>query len=755
MAGNATAQKYKELFNNALVGIFRFKLEDGKILECNNRFLEIFEFKTKKEAKAVESFFDMNADPKVCDHNKKKLMRDGFVHDFEAEWRGFQGRHLWGRCSVKIGRCGKVVDGIFIDITERKFFEEKFKLLFDYSSDAILILDSEANLVDCNQMAIETFGYESKQELIDAGLPKIRLYKENFLLKKDVTSYIHEFVEYHNPTFEAEHTRLDGTTFLAEVNVNKIDLKPESLFQIIIKDITETKKYEKQLLRAKIAAEEGNRTKSVFLANISHELRSPLTPIIGYSSETIRNWDHIAQNWDGNQGRFLGMMQSISDNSKHLLAVINDLLDISRIETGKVELHLREYFLPEAVESAFNSMKRLAREKSIEFSLIGDLPDVDYCMIGDPDRLRQILTNLIHNAIKFTEDNGKISVKVLVDDMPEEFSRVRFAVSDTGIGIPKGKVKKIFEPFEQLSPKKEGSGLGLSICDKLVSLMSDHPISVESQLGKGSTFSFSIIQKKGALRVDECGIVPEEDENGQACHILRILVVDDSESTQDMLTHFLNKYNHETVSVWDGTDAIEEIRKRYYDVILMDMAMRIMDGTEATKIIRKLGYSLPIIAVTAKVYDQDRETCLKSGMNDYISKPIEGSHVLNQIVCRNFKEFMKAIDWDVALRRHDNDVEFLKESLKKFFERFEKRFEIMSAQLEMGECEDLIRNSHTLKGEASQLAMEPVRQICFNIEQNGADKKMARGAKVALIAELLGDLQRKIKDAKEEFDRHE
>lgn len=745
MTKKAYSRLYQDLLDNALVGIFRFRASDGKLIEVNQTFLDIFGFKEKKQALELEGFFNLAADPVTCQNNKKRLFKEREIRDFEAEWNGYDGRHLWGRCNVKMTADDQYVDGVIVDITQRKFLEERFRIFFEYSSDAILILDPKGKVLEANKRAAGLFGYKCVKHLKKKGIPFTRLYKENRLLSHEPITYIEEYERYKKSVFEVEHTRSNNTTFLAEVHINKILVLDKEIYQVIVKDITESKEYERQLSNAKIAAEEASRAKSTFLAMVSHELRAPLSPIIDYSEEILSDWDQISQN--PNMEQLRGIFGSIRTNSKHLLKVINDLLDTTAIETGRMELQYNEFFLEAAVNTVMTQMKRLAITKGISLELSGNMDELTNCLVGDADRIRQILFNLVHNAIKFTEAGGKVQITIKIDDMPDDFANVKFAVSDTGIGIPKKDIKKIFQPFhtvQRMNP--EGTGLGLAICDGLVQLMSNEPIHVVSTPGVGSTFSFTLILKKGR-GVQECETV-EIKEPDVCKRSLKILVVEDSPETLDVITNFLNKYNHKVDGVSSGTEAIEMAQRKYYDVILMDLAMPVMDGIETTKIMRRMELSMPIIAVTARPFETDAARSFAAGMDDYINKPIGGSHVLQEVVCRNFKKRMKDIDWKEALRMCDGEEKFLLKQIGKFFERFKKKYEAINSYYESKRWEDLIVEAHSIKGESSQYAMEAIRQIALLIERCAEKSRCQRDGS---IIGLLSDLQEKVEAAQNEY----
>jgi len=325
-------------------------------------------------------------------------------------------------------------------------------------------------------------------------------------------------------------------------------------------------------------------------------------------------------------------LSAVKKSSENLLVIINDILDLSKIEAGKMELEKIPFRLSEQIQQVHDTLRFKAEEKGILFEtkIADDVPDV---LIGDPSRLNQILINLSGNSIKFT---GKGKVRINVEKVPETETSMKFRVSDTGIGIPKDKLEELFAEFQQVdastSRKYGGTGLGLSISKTLVE-MQNGKIEVSSEEGKGSEFSFTIEYDKAS---DKDIVTLQASENMDASELkgVRLLIAEDNEFNQIVINDTLEQLV-EDVSidlVYNGQEAINMLKKNDYDMVLMDINMPEMDGHEATKYIRANmngnKQQIPIIALTASVLNTDIHMCLESGMNDYIPKPFTREELL-------------------------------------------------------------------------------------------------------------------------------
>ncbi len=420
-------------------------------------------------------------------------------------------------------------------------------------------------------------------------------------------------------------------------------------------DISEQKQMERELEQSKKRAEDSSRAKETFLANMSHEIRTPMTGILGMANLLGKT------TLDEQQRKFTKM---ITESTNNLLTIVNEVLDIEKIASGKLELEYIPFKLEEKVFTTLQSFQFKAEEKNINLLLNSSLED-DLVVVGDPYRLGQILNNLLGNALKFTHE-GEITMNMNYRTAPDAKRLViEFQVRDTGIGVKQEKLQDIFTPFTQASTdttrKYGGTGLGLTICKNLVE-MQGGSIYVASKIGEGTTFTFFVPYEKGDVSMlagESKEIVNFKDLDG-----VKILVAEDVELNQFLIKHILEAWGCEVTLVANGREAVEKVKTQPFDVILMDIQMPEMDGITATKIIRTLYIvdksvitkkirtlnakdksAIPIIALTANALKGDGERYLDIGMNGYVTKPYTEEklfQVISQVVQRNMTAVPKA-----------------------------------------------------------------------------------------------------------------
>ncbi len=571
-----------------------------------------------------------------------RLRQKGTISDIETLIHKKDGSPLEVHLSISILKDldGNIMGsiGIIRDITSQKMAERKIKedenkirVILDNSAAAITLTDEEERIVSWNRYTEHLLGMKKD----DLYLRPVKTLYPDEEWSKIRSEKIRKMGSKHH--LETKVVDKKGNIIPVDLSINVLrDSNNKIVGSVgILQDITEQKRFQEVLVQAKLSAEEANSAKSLFLANMSHEVRTPMNAIMGMIDLTLDT------NLEKEQKENLLVAKDAADN---LLGLLNDILDLSRVEAGKISLENIEFHLPNVVRSVVKGLSVIAHKKSL--NLVANIhPKVPELVLGDPVRLRQILVNLINNAIKFTH-KGDIIVEVQEAQPKDSEGKVSllFSVSDQGIGIPKDKHETIFEIFTQAdsstSRRFGGTGLGLAICKRLVEMM-DGRIWVESVEGKGSTFNFliksqAVISQKpsGVFLGQEAGPVSEERLKEQLKN-LKILLADDNLVNQKITSRMLEKEGCMVEAVVNGKEVVEKLHNKDFDVVLMDAQMPVLDGFEATKIIRdnerSTGKHIPIIALTARAMHDDRQKCIDAGMDGYVAKPIDRKKLFEEI----------------------------------------------------------------------------------------------------------------------------
>ncbi len=500
------------------------------------------------------------------------------------------------------------------DVTERKRIERTLKTqarVLDSMVEGVNVTDEKAVIVYTNPAFDAMFGY-ARAELIGSHVAVLNAEppEENARIIGEIIERLMTDGAWRG---ELRNVRKDGTSFLTHARISELDLSGEVCWVSVQEDITERKRAE-GLRLAREAAEQADRAKSQFLANMSHELRTPINGLAGMSELLLRG---------DLPSRQREQAEIIRSSAQGLLQLVDDLIDFSRSETGELLLETLDFRLQEVVDTVIELLSPDAVAKGIELRVEGTAELRKGSVQGDPRRLRQVLVNLVGNAIKFTAQ-GQVTLKIKRESLDEEGCAIRFTVSDTGIGMPPEVQSRLFTPFTQAdasaSRRHGGTGLGLAICQRIVSLMGGE-IDVASTPGEGSAFAFTA----RFAPVSSPGRPPApRPARGRPRSSCRVLIAEDNPVNRLIASHQVEHLGYRAAAVCNGLEALEALERESYDLVLMDCQMPELDGYEATRRIRRREAAdehVPVIAVTAHAMKGEREKCLASGMDDYVSKP--------------------------------------------------------------------------------------------------------------------------------------
>ena len=506
----------------------------------------------------------------------------------------------------------------------------------------------------------------------------------------------------------------------------------------ISRDITNRKATEEAQREAREAAEAANRAKGDFLAHMSHEIRTPMNAILGLTDLALEtNLNEVQRDY----------LETVLISAESLLGVINQILDFSKIDANKVELEIVPFDLHSVVHDTIKSLDFRAAEKALQLELtIG--PNVPTAVRGDSTRFRQVLVNLIANAIKFTE-RGEIKIDIASVEQNDDNAVISVAVSDTGIGIPEAGIDNIFREFQQADSSTTrqygGTGLGLAISAKLVELMGGE-ISVKSNVGTGSVFQFTArFELATSAEIEELNgnNEPADAVAVQDHRALKILLAEDGLANQKLVLGILGRMGHNADVAGDGRQAVEKYAAKQYDLVLMDVQMPEMDGLEATQQIRKMeseaNRHTPIIAITAHAMEEDRRRCLNAGMDEYLRKPVRRKE-LNEAMLRlcgigsgpteeptTPTETKPETSWNEteALEAVDGDVELLKVVIDAFLGECDELMSNLAAAIEQEDLPTLRRVAHTIKGATRIFAVSTIHELAAFMEQRAAEDEPA------------------------------
>jgi PAS domain S-box-containing protein len=639
--------RYRDRFGHSPVGVYRSTLA-GSFLELNSAMARMMGYDTEQEA--LQDLKDLSRQLYVDPERRRDfialLRKEGVVRHFEFQGRKKNGEIIWIHENARLTPCDcpeeHVIDGFAQDITIRNQAEvtlrenrEHLQAIFRVAPTGIGVVKNRV-LVRVNQRVCDMTGY-AEEELLGCSARMLYPTQQDFdyvgrekyiQIKRKGTGEV-----------ETRWLRKDGT--IIDVLMASTPLDPDDLslgVTFTATDITERNTIQaklraanKALLEATAQATElaaqsqaANTAKSEFLANMSHEIRTPLNGVLGMLQlMEMTSLDEEQR----------GFVSTAINSATRLTRLLSDILDISRIESGKLVIYETQFRIDAIKESVFELFAPIARQKNLDLNFLL-AENVPARMVGDEMRLRQILFNLVGNAIKFTEKGGITAEISMLPCSTEHECRLFLCVSDTGTGIPEERLKDIFEPFVQVDGsyvrQHQGAGLGLSIVRRLTQMMNGS-LAVDSAPGEGTVICLSLPLRTPAA--------PEEaaQDNSPEKYSppgLRILLAEDDEVNLWSGRKMLEKLGHTVTAVTNGREALEILDRQDFDLIFMDIQMPVLDGVEATRAIRgRKGQQakIPIIAMTAYAMTGDREIFLQAGMNDYLAKPVSMEAMLQVI----------------------------------------------------------------------------------------------------------------------------
>ena len=758
VVGKRKAEEHTQVMFDASPLVANFWDKNFRLIGTNLESIKLFNLSSKKEY--IERFHELSPEyqpdgrlsSEKAVEQVRRALEEGYCR-FEWLHRRLSGELI--PCEITLVRVEYrndfMICGYTRDLREMKSIMAKMReadectqVLLDTTPLSCFMIDNKLNVIECNQEMVRLFELKGKQEFIDRAFDFFPEYQPSGERSREkIEKYVNEAFEEGYCRFEWTHQKLDGEPIPTEVTLVRVKFRGGNAVAGYIRDLRELKAMLNEMRRAK-AAEDNSKAKSEFLAKMSHEIRTPMNAILGITEIQLQD--------DALPLTTKEALERIYSSGDLLLGIINDILDLSKIEAGKMELTPVNYDIASLIHDTVKLNVIRYESKPIEF-LLNISETIPSHLIGDELRIKQILNNLLSNAFKYTEE-GQINFTLSVEPVKDSSNvMLLFIISDTGQGMTSDQILRLGDQYSRFNTEAnrvtEGTGLGMNITWNLIKLM-DGYMTVDSTPGMGSIFTVRLPQKYDGsapigrelaenlmqLNIKNTSKMRNARISQEFMPYGRVLVVDDVETNLYVARGLMAPYGLSIDTALSGFEAVNKIREgNIYDIIFMDHMMPKMDGIEATSLIRSLGYTYPVVALTANALTGQAEMFLKSGFDDFISKPID-TRQLNNSLNKLIRDKKPAEVIEEARRQKESLSESRKSrlapesQLAEFFVRdAEKALSVLDAICRNNcrrsdDLPSLIINVHAMKSALANISESELAEFANKLEQTARDKKI-------------------------------